>query len=155
MGTSSSPAQLSAKLARLAGDFADLPHTLVGDAALATKQIIKAGSPARLRGVGKRGARLDVRYTRSGGGAESKALVFAVGPWQFIEHDTRPHRIPRQRGPRARKRYVVIPAVGPRRSANHPGTRGKHPWSKGVTAAEPVAGRMLQSRGELVMRRIF
>lgn len=155
MGTSRSPGELSGKLTRLAAEYQDLPYSTVQEASLTTKKIIKGIAPARLRGVGKRGAKLDVAYNIIGKGEESASLIFARGPWQLIERDTSPHRIPKERGARARKRYVVIPGYGVRASANHPGTHGKHPWAKGVDVAKPVVGLLFRSKASLAIRRIF
>jgi hypothetical protein len=108
----------------------------VGAAALAVKKAILAGAPSRLRGVGKRGARLSVRYDVKNG----VALVRAVGPWQLIENDTKAHDIfPKKRRARGGKRVAVLTPQGPRASAHSRGTRGKHPWAKGVERGTPAA----------------
>lgn len=155
MGTSTSWAELDGKLAAFARDVSDLPKGQVGRAALATKKSVQAFMPARLRGVGKRGAPLRVRYVESGSGDASSATVFVTGPAQLIERDTQAHRIPRQRGPRARQRLIVIPNVGVRASANHPGTKGKHPWARGVGVALPLIRREFDASGALALRRHF
>jgi hypothetical protein len=54
----------------------------------------------------------------------------------LIESDTRPHRIPKQRR-RGKSRVIAIPGVGVRAYAQHPGTKGKHPWRKGTAKALP------------------
>jgi len=155
VGTSRSPAELQSKLNHLVRDYQDLPVALVREASLATKASIKAIAPARLRGVGKKGQKLDVGFNMIGRGESAQSLIFARGPWQLIERDTAAHRIPRERGKRARMRYAVIPGVGVRAWAHHPGTKGQHPWAKGVAAAKPVVARLFASRSELVIRRIF
>jgi hypothetical protein len=91
----------------------------------------------KLRGVGKKGAKVGVRYDLVG----KHALVRATGPFHLIERDTKAHRTPKVRGGRAKKRLVVIPGVGVRAFANVKGTKGKHPWAKGVAAAGPAAHR--------------
>jgi hypothetical protein len=154
MGTSHSWAELDAKLNALARDVADMPKGQVGRAALATKKSVQAFMPDRLRGVGKRGAKLTVRYTEAGSGDSSSALVFVTGPAQLIENDTRAHRIPKDRA-RGRRRVIVIPGIGVRAFANHPGTKGKHPWAKGVTAAQPLISREFDAAGALLLRRHF
>ncbi len=112
----------------------------------------------RLRGVGKKGARVGVKYTLFEG-ASPTAIVQATGPLQLIERDTKPHLIPRVTGSRRLRtasgrlskkrestgrnvngttvlffnnRYVTGP-IG------HPGTRGKHPFEKGVNRVEVTA----------------
>lgn len=155
MGTSRSWAELDSKLTRLAHEYADLPNTIVPEAALVAKRAVMGLAPDRLRGVGKNGAKLSVAYNVSHG-ATTQALVFARGPWQLIEEDTRAHRIPRERASsRGRRRYAVIPGVGPRAYANHPGTKGKHPWRKGIEASRPVISRMFDFQAAVPLRRIF
>lgn len=129
------------KTARMGDGLRRLEHQTVLIAAVSLKksveaQLLIAGvDNGKLRGVGKKGAKVGVRYDLAG----KTALVRATGPFQLIENATKAHRIPRTRGTRARKRYVVIPGVGVRAWANHPGTKGKHPWAKGVAAAIPIA----------------
>lgn len=135
-----------AKTNKMVGELGRLENTTVKIAALAVKtsvltQLQVAGvKDGKLRGVGKRGAKVGVSFAVTG----RTALVRATGPFPLIESDTKAHRIPRQRGPRARQRYVVIPGVGVRSFANHPGTKGKHPWEKGVLASAPVAAKAEQ-----------
>lgn len=164
MGVSHSMAEFQGKLNRLAQDYADEPLAIVKEGSLIVKNSVKAIAPARLRGVGKKGAKLDVRYNVAGAGIDAKSLVFAVGPFQLIENDTKPHPIPKVRGARARTRYAVIPGGaeggvhgmrGVRTRVDHPGTQGKHPWAKGVEAAAPAVQRLFEVRGELALRRVF
>jgi hypothetical protein len=49
----------------------------------------------------------------------------------------------------------VIPGVGVRRSAQHPGTKGKYPWRKGNAAAEEKVQQVLTSKTATVIRRNF
>lgn len=156
MGTSHSPAQLAGKLTRLQAEYEDLPLSLVKESAFLTKTTIKAIAPARLRGAGKKGAKLDVGYNVAGTGTgEAAAPVYARGPWQLIERDTKAHRIPRGRGGRARRRYAVIPNVGVRAWAQHPGTHGQHPFAKGVAAARKPVEVLFQAKNNLALRRVF
>jgi hypothetical protein len=164
VGTSRSPAELTAKLQRAAHAYADLDGTVVREGAQLTKRTVVAGAPSRLRGVGKRGARLSVGYTVSTAGSSPAALVFARGPWQFIENDTAPHRIPRSSARKRKARHAVVPGGaeggdhgkgGVRASVNHPGTRGKHPWAKGVARAAPQVAVMFQTRSVAVLRVVF
>ena len=127
-------AKLSFEAARLL--MPETARKAVESAALVTKRTILDGSPARLRGVGTRGARLGVRYDVKGE-QNPVAIVKAVGPWQLIENNTRAHDIkPKRR--RSPKKAILTPQ-GPRRSAHHPGTRGQHPFAKGVERATPAA----------------
>jgi hypothetical protein len=135
-----------AKTARMENELRNLERNSVRVAAAAVKTSVLAelaaagAATGRLRGVGRKGARVGVTYTI----AEKTALVRATGPFQLIERDTRAHRIPKERGSRARKRVVVIPGVGVRAFAEHPGTKGKHPWEKGVLAAVPIQEKAQQ-----------
>src|SRR5687768_13793178 len=139
-------AQFTAKTNRMVGELGRLETNTVKIAALAVKtsvlsQLQVAGvTDGKLRGVGKRGAKIGVSFTVTG----HTAIVKATGPFPLIESDTKAHRIPRERGKRGRKRYAVIPGVGVRAFANHPGTKGKHPWRKGVIAAQPAAEKANQ-----------
>jgi hypothetical protein len=134
------------------GELRTLERRTVQIAALAVKTSVTAQMAAagvqngKLRGVGKKGAKVGVRYDLLG----NTALVRATGPFHLLERDTKPHRIGQQKslsglplvnasGQDIRKRYAVIPGVGVRAWANHPGTKGKHPWEKGVIGAVPAA----------------
>lgn len=140
--TADTPAQFAAKTARMTTGLKQVERRLALSAATTVKVSVTAAMAAagvkngRLRGVGKKGARVGVRYQPLG---EARYLVKATGPFQLIESNTKPHRVPRQpKTGRAKKRVVVIPGVGVRAYANHPGTKGKHPWAKGVAAAVPA-----------------
>jgi hypothetical protein len=113
-------------------------------AAMKAKVAISAGAPASLRGVGKSGAKLGVRYTLSGSETNPSAKLRATGPWQLIEENTSPHTIgPKRRGKGARspRRCRRHSGIGPRAVVHHPGTKGKHPWAKGVEKAEPLVAK--------------
>ena len=167
MGVSTSPAQLAAKIEALAVALNRGDDLLVVDAAKVAKGIIKAGAPGRLRGVGKHGATLNVRYTVSTSGDSPAALVFATGPWQLIERDTRPHQIPRQRSYATFEGvygHAVVPGGseapphgkrGVRTRVGHPGTKGKAPWRKGVERAITPITRVFRNSGERVIGAIF
>jgi hypothetical protein len=151
------PAGLRLKLDRLADDYSDLPTALVKESSQIAKTSVLAfttpasGGDLKLSGVGKKGARIGVRYNLGTFGGEAKSLLFVTGPFHLLERDTkagpRPHK--RRRG-RGKKRFI-----GPIQSGFHPGTQGKHPFAKGVTAAEPLIARLLQTRSALAIRRIF
>jgi hypothetical protein len=158
---------LAAKLKGLAELYSKGDTTLVREAAQLSKATIVAGSPSRLRGVGKRGARLSVRYTLTKTADDPAALVFAVGPWQLIERDTRPHQIPRERRTRSFEGvygHAVIPGGseapphgprGVRTRVHHPGTKGKKPWARGVEKATPLVTLLFHRLGEDAIRAWF
>lgn len=147
-----------AKTEKMAAELAKLQTTTVTVAALAVKtsvlaQLQAAGvNSGRLRGVGKKGGPVGVSVAVTG----HSAIVAATGnAFVLIESDTKAHRIGQPvsqfglpfvdaSGQDIRRRYVVIPGVGVRAYANHPGTKGKHPWAKGVAAAIPLAEKAQQ-----------
>lgn len=142
-----SPLVAARKFEQLAKGMAGLQRETLNQAGLIVKrsvetQIAVAGAPSgKLRGVGKKGARIGVRSDSIGTGS---VLVRATGPIHFLESNTKPHRIPKEQGGRSRRRIVVIPGVGVRAFARHPGTRGKHPWAKGVVIATPLIDKANQ-----------
>lgn len=122
-------------LNRVASDVSRDTGKVVGAAALAAKKVhlvrlaADTGGDLRLSGVGAKGAKLGVKYTVLG----DSAVIQATGPAHLIERSTKAHRI----GPRKRRRGIVIPGVGVRAYAHHPGTAGKATWAKGRLAAWP------------------
>lgn len=120
-----------------------------------------SGGDMRLSGVGRRrgragGARLGVRVRIQGNSAE----VLASGPLPLIDRNVPGHVIrsayvrgayrttrtggqilgpaaPTIRGDR--RAVIAIPGVGFRRSARHPGTRGKDTWDRGKRLGLPAA----------------
>ena len=106
-----------------------------------------------LSGVGVKGSRIGTKHvigTRT-------AVVRAVGQWQFIEYDTKPHiitskglegtRKSRQEAVAAKRSLKIKRGAkfsrlgtpfGPRFYVKHPGTKGQHPWRKGVANAVPL-----------------
>jgi hypothetical protein len=158
MGTST-PAGFAVKSRKMAGELGRLDTTTVKIAALAVKtsvlgQLQVAGvKDGKLRGVGKRGAKIGVSSTVAG----HTAVVKATGPFHLIERATKPHRIGHgtrsatsglplvdRSGQDIKRKVVVIPGVGVRAWADHPGTKGKYPWAKGVTAAQPAIAKANQ-----------
>lgn len=137
MGVSHTPEQLIGKLAKFRTKLvgAQREGVRVG-ALLATNTIrveLRATVPSgRLSGVGRRGARLSVGFDAPSSTTNPQAVVRARGPWQLIESNTRPHTIKRRR-----RRALAGRGFGPVASVDHPGTKGKHPWTKGVRRAEP------------------
>jgi hypothetical protein len=93
------------------------------------------GGDMRMSGVGKRGTKLNAYYDVKGR-VNPTALIKARGPLQLLERDTSPHEIrPRKRrkakGQSGRK-ALRLSDGNFRGTVRHPGTRGKHPWAKGV-----------------------
>lgn len=163
-------AEFAVKSNRMAGEIGRLETNTVKTAALAVKtsvlgQIQAAGvRGGRMRGVGKRGARVGVSFTVFG----HSALVRATGPLHLLERPTKAHRIGRSTrsatsglplvdasGQDIKRRVVVIPGVGVRAWADHPGTKGKYPWKKGVAAARPIAAKANEVALKQAMSRAF
>jgi hypothetical protein len=135
-------------MSRAAADMRVAPVAItIGSAQIVKYSVQSQLAVAAPRGrlnVGKRGARIGVRYDLV---SDTAAVVRMTGPAHLIERDTQAHRIPREARGRGRRqtrnvKHLYIPGVGVRMSAQHPGTKGKHPWAKGVTAAVPVVGKV-------------
>lgn len=109
-----------------------------------------SGGDMRLSGVGKRGARVGSRFDVRGDDVEFKA----TGPLHFVANPMSPHRIPRVRT-RGRRRVVVIPGVGVRAYANHPGTKGKDTWNRGAKVARTKVSRELHDVHTNIVRKAF
>lgn len=100
--------------------------------ALAAKTALLAapGAPKFLRGVGRKGARVGVRYDVKGVGNPT-ALVRWFGPAHLVNNPTKAHTIaPRGRTRRRGNAMALNTPDGPRAKANHPGTRGKRFFQK-------------------------
>ena len=170
MGTST-PLEYSAKM-RLAQQAASqVPREAVEASALLAKRLVQARTPARLRNVGKNGRALGVKYKTSHGDDKSQALVFVTGPYQLIERDTKPHPIPKLKNSgRSRaakpmfgpafggvntKRKPVLVGGKPYAQVFHPGTRGKHPFEKGIDEVAPLVERVHRDALMTQLRALF
>lgn len=157
MGTSRSPAELAAKFRAAGTAIEEASKEGVRAAALEVTQSVRrtvaaaSGGDSRLSGVGKRGAKVgagfDVKGTRN-----PTAVVQARGPLHLIERSTKPHAItPKKRN----KTRAIQTPEGPRASAQHPGTRGKHPFERGVALASPRVPRVFQAAVRRNLMRVF
>lgn len=137
----STPIEFAAKMQRAAKELGSAPHGITERGALTLKRSVQGtlavAAPRGRLNVGKRGARVGVRYTMY----PSSAKVFMFGPAQLIERDTKPHRIPREGRRRRKPRRLAIPGIGIRMWAMHPGTKGKHPWERGLNIGLPQVRR--------------
>lgn len=138
-------------------------------------------SGSRLRGI-KSGGRVGVKYDlRTGGGNVTTAFVQGVGALGLLERGSRPHLIPRARSVRRLRtaRGRGASARGTRRSqrerttsgrglpllviggrvvtgpVQHPGARGKHPFSRGARRAESAALAAALNEIRTPLGRIF
>ncbi len=183
MGVSHSVEEFNRKLQKAAVKVGkDVEYAATEQAALLVKKHVLALTPGRLSGVGKSGAKLGVRYNIGKYEGRSKALVFATGPFHLIERNTRPHAIPKLAGSntrttgrkiRAKKGRLFGPAFGGlsrkaldkkplklggstyRAHVHHPGTKGKHPWERGVAIAAPKIPDLYQNALHLVLSEVF
>lgn len=90
-----------------------------------------------LRGVGKTGAKVGARFVSTG----KDAVVLATGPLWLLERDNRPHVMP---APGKQHAGPYRTPQGPRaRIVKHPGSKGKHPFAKGVEVSLPAADRAM------------
>lgn len=154
--------QFVAKLEAAQAGLSQAATVGVVSAARYAGRSVEAIMPNRLSGVGKRGARLGTRvYPPRRGAASVDALLRVTGPAQLIERDTAAHDIPRQRTAGGRRRraankVLAFPDGGFRRGpVHHPGTSGQHPFARGVTAALPAVGRIMDEPYAAVLRSIF
>lgn len=114
-----------------------VPRQVITAGSQLIKETVMRRTPNRLSGVGKRGAKLNVRYVMGSapglGGWQS--AIFATGPFQLYERDTKPHVIPRQRT--GRKRHYAVISGQPFSKVHHPGTKGHHTFEHGTQEAVP------------------
>lgn len=139
MGTSRTMGQLATKLERVSVAMTGARRPGVERAAFATKQALldAEGAPRFLKNVGRRGAKVGVRYDIKGS-ENPTALVRWYGPVHLVNNPTRRHEItPKVRRRKARKAVLVNGT--PRARADHPGTRGKRFFEKGAARAATIA----------------
>lgn len=109
-----------------------------------------SGGDNRLSGVGRRGARVGARFDVKPDLVEFKA----TGPLHFLANPMSPHRIePKKRGRAGGRRVLVIPGIGPRAFANHPGTRGKDTWNKATRKARAEVSKEIHNRQVNIIRK--
>jgi hypothetical protein len=113
-----------------------------------TRAVAAAGV---LSGVGRAGAKVGAKVDTLKAGT---VLVKVTGPYQLIERDTKAHREPRARRAGGR-RALLIPGVGYRRSVQHPGTKGKHPFERAVNQYGPQVPKVFQAEVHSAMARTF
>lgn len=112
------------------------------------------GGDMSMSHAGRRGGprKLNAYYNVKGK-VNPTAIIRARGPLQLIERDTAPHEI----RPRAKKRGQAKRALrfdGRFASVvHHPGTRGKHPWQKGLNKARPRTKQIFAEEIHKAMKR--
>jgi hypothetical protein len=152
-------ADISARMTKLATAIqAGNRETLTAALKVAKAEHVKvidadSGGDGRLSRMGRNGAKVGARYDIvNSTGADVSGKVGKTGPLHILANPTKPHQIPRQRA-RGRRRYVVIPGVGVRSSAQHPGTKGKNTWARGRKQAEPHVKREVSKRTTNILKR--
>jgi hypothetical protein len=103
------------------------------------------------------GAKVGARYEILKGGDHPAAIIRATGPMQIIESDTKPHVI-KAGGRKSRRRKgskVLSTPYGPRASVHHPGTKGKHTWSKAIDHAVKDVPKVYQDALAKALRKHF
>lgn len=133
-------------------EVAHLSRPSIEQASLLMKRNILAAAPSRLRGVGKKGAKLGVGYTITEGLASSESVVRSRGPWQLIERDTKKHDIPGQKTKRGKRRGLPVVNGNPYSIVHHPGTHGKHIFEKAVFATMPQVNALFAEEMAAVLR---
>jgi hypothetical protein len=144
--------QLSVKTGKMATELTRSKRSAINAGSLALKRSIETRLPQsrRLRGVGKRGARVGVRYDIRDAGQRATSVVRATGPLHLLERDTKPHVIePKSKGRAANRRQragaVRLVDGSFRRRVPHPGTTGQKPFAKGITDGKPKALRAMRN----------
>jgi hypothetical protein len=131
--------QIGRKMDRAATELRRSQRTAVVGGLTELKRGVERRLPAskRLRGVGKRGARIGVRYDLQG---ENAGTLKATGPMQLIERDTKAHVVaPKKRRARGGRAAVRLADGQFRGAVQHPGTKGQHPFEKGIDASKDRA----------------
>lgn len=145
---SNAGATLKRKLDAIAREVERAERAATTRGATVLKQAVEKRLPAskRLRGVGKSGSKIGVRYDIK---ADGKAEVKATGKgFQILERDTKAHTVQPKRA-RARKQTgrgggVRLADGSVRRAVKHPGTKGQHPFEKGIEAGTPAAVKAIR-----------
>lgn len=154
-----SPDEWAQQADGFAGRLQKMQKTALTKASMEAKTILTSsirqavGPDMRMSGVGRRGAKVGVQWDIKGH-TNPTSLVRATGPLHFVERSSRPHRIPKLRA-RGRKRYAVIPGVGVRASANHPGTKAKRPWARAVPLVAKAVPRVYAAELSAEIRKSF
>ena len=141
LAASASRAAKAMPAAQLKGVEKSALHTVT----IIRKQIASAVGPdMRMSGAsrGKAGAKVGARYKVYAKAGDPVAYIRATGPLQLIERDTQAHTITargrtrkkRGKGFRAGAKALTV-GTGFRVRVEHPGTRGKHPFERGVELA--------------------
>lgn len=183
MGTSHSAEEIARKLERLAGSIDDANRAGVLAAAQSTKDsivpLMRAATGGDLKLSGMKRGRVGVRYKELRSG---NVILFAFGPAHLVERDVKPHPVlPRAAGGTraSRRRRVEAAALigamsgqqvgfstkgGVLRFADGSfrrwarvagGSKGRHPFERGVDLARPKTGAAFVSAHRRRLLEVF
>lgn len=132
-----------AAMAHALADPAVAQRLLPGVAMVAKREMTASIQPAtggdmRLSGVGRRGARVGVRYRI----ADGKAYVTATGPLHLLEGGTQAHDVE----PRRRRAVYGAGMDRPLARVHVRGAPAKRVWTRAVGHAAPVTTRTYAER---------
>lgn len=142
MGTSTSVAEFSHKIATAGSNLEKAQRTGLRTSAIEMKRALEAAG-ASMSGGDRRLSHAGRRQLTVGFDVRNADTIYmrARGPWQLVESNTSPHQI----RPRRRKALRFPDGSVRRGSVRHPGTSGKHRYVAARKAMAPrVAKRMFQ-----------
>lgn len=181
MGTSSSPAELGAKLRKCAGVIESTNRETLNASSLAVKTAVlrrtASATGGDLRLSGARNAKVGVRYRLTSNGRSS--FIGALGPMHWLEDGVKPHVVaPRKLGgSRAQRLSFVRNAFGTGRTSlqfgknigalrfadgtfakyarRAGGLKAQHVWSHGVDDARVPVRDIFATRSSTAIRKAF
>lgn len=158
MGTSHSGAELALKLQKTSRSLGKANRKAVSAAALAYKEAVLAsgaadtGGDLRMSHWGWSPVKGDYRAPKLGAGYDVKGYEHAtallkprpIGLWVYLEAGAKPHAIKNRTRGRNRRKALALQGGGFATAVNHPGTRGKKTWTRGLKVGEPQAMRIFK-----------
>jgi hypothetical protein len=155
MGTSTSGKELANKLQKAARASGKANRQAVSAAALVYKEATLAsaatdtGGDLRMSHWGWSPVKGNYRAPRLGAYYDVKGFENAtallrpkpIGLWVYLEGGAKPHPIKVRTRGRNRRKALALAGGGFAAAVNHPGTRGKKTWSRGLKAGEQPALR--------------
>lgn len=139
-------------------DGRDTLRAAAAEAKAAQLDVMKADAGGDLvlgRVRSGRGAKIGASTSVSLMGDKFTATVKATGPVPLLANTIPAHAIPKAGGRARRRKVLVIPGVGVRESAHHPGTKGKDTWNRGREKAQPRVTRVVTNRTDKSVKRAF
>lgn len=153
MGTSTSVDAFASKIAAGGKAIEKAEKVTIAESAQAGKAIMAANMGfTRLRGVGKRGGKVGVRY-KLVGGPHPSALLSYFGAVHLVNNDTSAHRIEPKAGKRGAKALTI--GSGLVANADHPGTKGRKFFEHSKPQVAQAAGKIQQRNVSATLRSIY